>query len=312
MNRSPVVIGRSAPSAQRNRSANGGNRPWTGRWWGSGIVGFGLTVLLTGCAGDLSERSTEELAGEIPLAEGIERVRVEVHNGTVNLHLQEDRSISYGGGVRRAADTAESLAELEKIPLELAAAPDPADPATLVVTGPRAPKGAQRSMVALQLGLKLPAAIPVEIRIERNGHVTAKERTGALTVRTGRGDLRFEGCAGSIVARTGRGNVIAFDHRGELDITTGVGDMQVFVREPGEQVRLDTGEGTVQCYVPPTAGLRLDARARIGKCGSSFGFLVEHPTQYSAVMTGARGDERTKIVLRTGKGHLSLGGKRFE
>ncbi|MCA8951741.1 MAG: hypothetical protein KDE27_19690, partial [Planctomycetes bacterium] len=189
--------------------------------------------------------------------------------------------------------------------------PDPADPGTLVVRAPRLAAGVPR-MLALELGLKLPAELAVGIAIEHNGHVTARDRRGPLTVTTGRGDLRFEQCAAPITARTGRGNVIAFDHAGDLVLETAVGDMQVFVRRPGERIRLDTGEGTVQCYIPPTTGFRLDARAQIGKCGSSFGFPVEHPSEYSAAMTGARGDERTEILLRTGKGHLSLGAKTFE
>ncbi|MDO8348983.1 MAG: hypothetical protein Q7T30_02015, partial [Planctomycetota bacterium] len=222
------------------------------------------------------------------------------------------RAIGYGGGVRRAADTAADLAILERIPVQLVAAPDPGDTTTLVVRGPALTDDLPRGIVGLELGLHIPADIPVEIRVEQSGHVTVVNRTTPLEVHTGRGDLRFERCGAAIKARTGRGNVIASDHRGDIDIRAAVGDMQVFVREPGTRIRLDTGQGTIQCYVPPTTGCRVDARAQIGRCGTSFGFPVETVAKYGAAMVGERGDARTEIVLRTGSGHLSLGARVYE
>jgi len=264
---------------------------------------------LAGCSGDFAYRSTAELSGSIALPEGIRKVRFEIDNGTVGMDVTEANEIRYAGGARRAGNSPEALAEVEAIELEMVGVVDSGDPATLVVRGPAAPPG-QTAVLALELGIRLPAHLEVELTITHNGHITAANRKGALTAGTGRGDLRFEHCRGA-TARTGRGNVIAFDHRGDLDLITGIGDMQVFVREPGEQIRLDTGQGTVQCYIPPTAGFRVDARAEVGRCGSSFGLDVDNPSAYSAVMTGTRGDGHTGIVLRTGKGYLTLGSKTF-
>ena len=57
---------------------------------------------------------------------------------------------------------------------------------------------------------------------------------------------------------------------------------------------------------PTTVGLASEAPV-LGTIGS-----VENPSKYSAAMTGSRGDEKTKILLRTGKGHLSLGTKIYD
>ena len=269
-------------------------------------------VLFPSCGDSLGHRSVAEMSGSLPIGESIRRIRVEIQNGTVGMDMHADRAVGFGGGVRRAADSAADLAILEQIPVQMVAAPDPADATTLVVRGPALSATMPRGIVGLELGLHVPADLPVEIRVEQSGHVTVVRRTAPLEVHTGRGDLRFERCEGAIKARTGRGNVIAFDHRGDIDIRAAVGDMQVFVREPGSRIRLDTGQGTIQCYVPPTTGCRVDARAQIGRCGTSFGFPTETVQKYGAAMVGARGDGRTEIVLRTGSGHLSLGARAFE
>ena len=148
--------------------------------------------------------------------------------------------------------------------------------------------------------------------ITGSGHVTIANRTASTDVQTGRGDLRFEHCACRVKARTGRGMVIAFDHRGDLDIHTMVGDMQAFVREPGDLIRLVTGQGTVQCHVPSTIEFDLDARAEIGDIGNGFGLQVEKVLDYGRVLIGKRGSIRTKVVLRIGSGHLSIAPREFE
>lgn len=269
-------------------------------------------VLVAACDGALGHRSVAEMAGSLPIGQSIRKVRFEIQSGTVGMDSQAERAVRYGGGVRRAADSAPELAALEAIPVELVAEPDPAEPTTLVVRGPAIPATGPRGVLGLELGLHVPPDLPVEIRIAGSGHVTVANRRAPLVVHTGRGDLNFQACEGATEARTGRGNVIVFDHRGDVDIRTMTGNMQVFVREPGTRIRLDSGQGTIQCYVPPTTGLRLDARAQIGRCGSSFGFAHETIGTYGAAMVGERGDGRTGIVLRTGSGHLSLGARDFE
>ena len=266
--------------------------------------------------GGLSHRSVVDLDEVVPLGQDIETVRIEIQNGTVTLSVPSadgagDGQIAYRGGVRRAADTAEELARIEQIPFRLQAETDAQRPRTLVLRGPRLPSESS-ALLALELGIRMPSALALEIAVAGNGHVTVGHRTGRTTVETGRGDLRFEGVGGPVQAQTGRGNVIAFDHRGDLDLETRVGDMQAFVREPGVLLRLVSGKGTVQCGVPPDTEFELDARAEIGRIGADFGLEAEVVGSYGAALVGARGSGRTKVVMRTGSGHIAFRAKPFD
>jgi hypothetical protein len=132
-----------------------------------------------------------------------------------------------------------------------------------------------------------------------------------LHLTTQRGDLSLLRCSGPAQLKTGRGNTLVSDHCGDIDVEAMVGDMQVFVREPGKRIKLVTGEGNVQCLVPPDTGFRLDARTTTGKVANGFGVPLER-VEYTSSMVGERGDARTSIVMRAETGHLSLSHKRFE
>ena len=270
-----------------------------------GLVLLGL-LPLGACDGGLSHRSLAEFAGSLPIGAEVRRVRVEIQNGTVGIDVQDERAVKFGGGIRRAADTAAELEVLKAIATDLTAAIDPADPTTMVVRGARLDDAGQRGVIAYELGLHVPADLELEVVLANNGQVTVANRRAPLKVTTGRGDLRFQNCEGGVKAQTGRGNVIAFGAKGRIDIETMVGDMQVFVPEPGDLLRLRTGQGTIQCHIPPNTGFVCSARAQIGRAGSSFGLTQEKTTEYGAAMTGQHGDGRTKIVLATGSGYLSL------
>jgi len=266
-----------------------------------------LCLATVACTGGLSHRSVAELAGELPVSQVVTRVRIELQDGTIGIDSGAAGVVDYRGGVRRAADSAEELARLEQIPLQLMAAPDPADPTVMVVRGPLRDEIGPASVFAFELGIHVPPGIALEVRILGNGNVTVANREAPTDVETGRGDLRFPGCRGGLRARTGRGNVIAFEHHGDIDILTKVGDMQAFVPEPGEHLRLVTGQGTVQCHVPAGLDFELDARAETGRAvAEAFDLKSEMVGEFGAVLTGVRGTGRTKIVLRTGSGHLSL------
>jgi hypothetical protein len=285
------------------------------------VLGFGALVVAAvvvawTAGGELGHRSVDQTSAIVPIGQDVDTVRIEIENGTVNVDVllpgADARVVDYKVGVRRAADTAEQLRELEGIPFTLAVANDAAAPRTLVLRGPVLPP-ASTALLALELAaVRLPSAIALEVAVRGNGHVTIGHRTGSTSVHTGRGDLRFERCGGPVRADTGRGNVIAFDHRGDLDLSTRIGDMQAFVREPGTTLRLVTGKGTVQCGVPEDVGFALDARAEIGRIGADFGLAAERVGSYGAVLVGERGSRRTKVVLRTGEGHLAFKAKRFE
>ncbi len=283
--------------------------PRPSRWTGlaTGVV---MCFLVVGCGGPLGHRSTAQFDGELAIPDGIAKLRVEVPTGTVGVVPGEGRTIRYQGGVRRAADSAASLANLEAIALQFAAAPDPADPTLLVVRAPGIPAGQPPGVFGLEVGLFVPAGLPLEVVVAGNGHVTMADRAAPTKVRTNRGDLRFERCKADVAARTGTGNVIAFDQVGDVDLETGLGDMQVFVEKPARRITLVTGQGTVQCHVPDTCGFVVDAVASVGKIGNGFGLEVEQKG-YSGALRGQRGDGAVEIVLRTGSGHLSLSPKRW-
>src|SRR5262245_45255852 len=72
--------------------------------------------LAGGCGGSLSERAVAEMANTLPIGPSIERVRIEIQNGTLGVDVSSERTVAVQGGVRRAADTAEDLARLQQIP----------------------------------------------------------------------------------------------------------------------------------------------------------------------------------------------------
>ncbi len=274
----------------------------------AGVLGL-LLLAPAGCGGPLSWRSVAEFAAEVPVAPGIKTVRIEVQNGSIGVEAAGAGVVSVAGGLRRAADTEEELARLERIPAGLEVVADPARPETLVLRGPVLPPDA-KALLAFELrAIRVPADLALEVVVAANGHVTVARREAATTVTTARGDLRFEDCRGSIDARTRQGRVIAFGHHGDLALHTGVGDMQALVREPGTRLLLETGSGTIQCFVPPATEFDVDARAEVGKIGNGFGLPVTKPSKYSAAMVGRQGSGRTKVILRTGDGALSFAPK---
>jgi hypothetical protein len=277
----------------------------------AGAAGACLLVVAGGCGGPLSWRSVAEFAADVPIPAGVKTVRIEIQNGTVGVDVGPAGTVTLAGGVLRAADTKEELERLEQIPPGLRVVPDPQRPDTLVLRGPDLPAQAQ-ALYAFELrAVRVPADLALEIAVEANGHAMVRNREAAIEVTTGRGDLRFEDCRGSLSGRTNHGNVIVVHHRGDIALRTDHCDMQAFVREAGTQLQLVTGGGTVQCLVPADLEFDVDARAETGKIGNGFGLPVTKPNKYSAVMVGKRGSARTQVVLRTGEGALSFAPNQF-
>lgn len=274
-----------------------------------------------GCGGSLGHRSYAEFRGGAALPANVRSVRVEVENGSIGVLAQaatEGQRVTWKGGVRRAASTAEVLLEVERVPAEFTLLADPADPTVLIVRAPQLPQVpnvpdlALNAILGVEASVFLPAELAVDIRVTGSGHVAVGAREAAVIVDTGRGDLRLTSCRGPARLRSGNGMTIVDDHSGDLDVQVVTGAMQVFVREPQKSIRLVTRQGDIQCYVPPATSFRVDGRAEIGKVGNGFGLEMRKVGDYSALLTGVRGDGATEIVLRTGSGHLSLNHKVFQ
>lgn len=266
---------------------------------------------LAACSGGLAERSVVPIQGQLPWPDGLLRLRVELGDGRVEVVAGAAQGIRFRGAVRRAADTVDELRRFEAAGTELTLTADPAATGTFVLRGPVRPEDLRGGVLATELLLDLPPDLPLRVEIAGSGGFVAEHRTADTAFLANRGDVRLLHCVGAALLHTGHGTIIVDDHSGDLDVETGVGDMQVFVRRPGTRLRLVNGLGNVQCYVPPDVGFRVDARAQTGKIANGFGLPVEKPASYSATMVGQRGDGRTEIVLRTGTGHLSLSHKTF-
>ena len=269
---------------------------------------FGV-LLLCAVMGSCANRSVVTTQGALSYGPNVKKIRIEMTNGTLDVAVLEEGAsaskVTWQGGLRRDSLSEEGLIEIEKVPTMLSGALDPDEPTTFVVRCPISPEGIE-GMIAYEGSVRVLATMPIEVVVTNNGHVTMVGRRAFSKITTRRGDLRFEQCSGGIEANTGQGVLIAYDHEGDLDVRTGLGDMQVFMTTLGEQVTLSTGQGTVQCHVPWESEFEVDARAEIGRIGNDFDFEVRKVGEYSAAMTGVRGKGDAEVILRTASGHISL------
>jgi len=270
-----------------------------------------ITLGPVACSG--GHRSIASLSGSLVIGPEIRSIAIELVDGSLEIlaAAPDSQGLEYQGILRRAATTVDDLAQLERLPLGLLAQTDPENPARLVVRGPMRPAElAGRSVLGLELTVRLPAHLALQANVTGSGHLTVEDRRNTVQLRTGRGDLRVTGCIGSADISTGTGMTIVYEHRGDLSVDTMLGDMQVFMREPRDLIRLVTGHGNIQCLVPPDSGFRLDARAETGKVSNGFGLPLERQG-YCSSMVGDRGDRHTEIVMRTSSGSLSLSYKNW-
>ncbi|MGE3173655.1 MAG: hypothetical protein AB7O97_13610 [Planctomycetota bacterium] len=275
-------------------------------------LALAAAACLASCSGRLGHRSVRPTGGSLPLPAGLQVLRIEIQNGRLEVRPGGRDAVAYEGHIRCGADTAEDLQRFEARGAELRLEADPAAPGTWVLRGPTRPPELMSGVLGVEVRVTAPRDLPLEVRIEGSCDIDVADREAPTSIETRRGDVKCMACHGATRVRVGTGVLIVNDHRGDLDIETRMGQMQVFVREPGELLRLVSGNGDVQCIIPPSTGFRVDARAETGKVHTSFGLPVDRVTAYSAVMTGQRGDGRTEIVLRTGSGHLSLSHKTFD
>ena len=287
----------------------------------STVAAVASLLLLTACGGALGERHLEPMQGEIALPEGVRTVRFEGATASFKVLSRDekgqpviDRKILYRGKLRLAADTPEQLHALRAVTarLEVAAGAGSAD--TLVVQAPSMPPGADpmHSVLGAEITVWLPAELSLELEARDGGYLEVEDRVGTVRMATGRGDLRLSRNRGDAVLRTGAGVTIVDRHEGNLEVQSKAGEVQAWVRKPGETLRIVTGKGNIQCLVPGETSLRADVRCEQGKIANGFGFPVERVLEFGAAMTGQRGDGRTEVVLRSGKGVLSLSHHAFD
>ena len=267
-----------------------------------------LAVLLPAC----SHRSIIAIEGSVPVPADVRAVVFTMQNGLLDLVCDAGPSVRYEGQLRRSGDTQELLAAVEQIPGVFTAARAPEHPDILIITLPGVGDDLRgHAFVATEAKVHIPATLETTVTVTGNGQLQIEGLHAPLHLATPRGDLTAMRCSGPAQLKTDRGNTLVSEHCGDIDVETMVGDITVFVREPGKRIRLVTAEGNVQCFVPPDTGFRLDARARTGKVANGFGVPLERDG-YTSWMVGDHGDARTSIVLRSEKGNLSLSHRRFE
>lgn len=274
-----------------------------------------LALLAASCSGSLSHRSIKQVVGDLDVPAGITKVRIVSRMGSLEVDAAPERRLHYRGECMRAADTAEHLAELETSGSEFRAAVDPQHPEVLVVSAPELPPDVDplQSILGIEARIALPPDLEIEVEVSGSGHLTAVGRRAAVRLVTGRGDLRISRCQGPAVLRTGGGMTIVDGHAGDVDVHATVGDMQIWVRQPADTVKLVTGSGTIQCHLPPSSGFRLDGRTLQGKAGAAeFDIQPQPVLEFGRVIAGVYGDGRTAVLMHTGIGNLSLRAHTFE
>jgi hypothetical protein len=268
-----------------------------------------LALVLAGCSNGLDYRAKDPVEAALPLPPGIGKLRLRAQTGIFEVVVREGPVVQVRG-VRKCAATAPELLQRLRQP---AAAPvltvDPSDAAIAVLSFPGLPADPdlQVGLVAFEVQVAMPDKVSIDCQIEQAGQVTVDGRHADVTVKTGRGDLRVTACEGRCELLTGAGNTLVHDHRGDLFARAKAGEMQIWITEPGKDLRLVTGQGGVQCHIPADAGFRLDARTLEGKVSAkAFAIQGVQGEDYGAAMTGTHGDGKTEIVMRTGSGYLSL------
>lgn len=279
------------------------------------LLAMAASLLCTACGGALGERHIEPMRGSIELPQGVRTVRFEGSTASLKVLSRDEkgqpvteRNLRYQGKLRFAADTPAQLEAVRGAATRLASAVDPVAADVLVVTTPAMPAGADplHCVLGTELTVWLPEDLALALEAREGGYLEVEHRAAPVRMTTGRGDLRLSSCRGDAVLRTGAGVTIVDRHEGNLEVQAKSGEVQAWVRRPAETIRIVTGKGNIQCLVPAETELRADVRCEQGKIANGFGFPVERVLEFGAAMTGQRGNGRTEVVLRSGKGVLSL------
>jgi hypothetical protein len=271
------------------------------------FVPWVAVLAATACEGRLGHRFDEDFTWSFAVPASVHTVRFALHEGPITILPGAPGRVVWRGTSRRAADTEEGLAALQR--LELRPQPDESEPGVFALRGSVVPF--ELNPVAHRFIVKLVVEVPPDVAIEAKtgfGPMSVENRTGAVRLETRDGVLRIDGCAGPVVARSGRGAVIVQKQTGALDIESGDCDtMQVFVDHIAEGgVRLVAKQGGVQAHVPAGVGFVLDAITRKGRAKNGFDIPVEPVGSDGASMRGEVAGGGPLVHVEVDEGNVSV------
>jgi hypothetical protein len=169
----------------------------------------------------------------------------------------------------------------------------------------------------------LPAGVEIQARTG-NGALTIEAAGASVVAASGNGTVRVLGAAGAVRASSGNGSVTVRDAAGPVNASSGNGSIQVSttsgpvsartgngpitvrmagVSQPGD-MRLSTGNGSIEMWVPENFGARVEARGRrvvIRELAVS-----GHERAGSGRERLSIGDGGAQVRLSTGNGTISL------
>lgn len=235
------------------------------------------SLLAAGCSSFRAEADFELTAAWT----NFERIVVQPRSGSVTLRAEA----SPGGEVAVSGKRFATAASLEEArenvdAFAVVAAPDPADPATLLVTLEIA-GGRDIRNIGANVNIRIP--VPAEARISTANGAVSVERMNRAAVTTSNGAITAAMISGDAELRSSNGQIRATDVTGGLtaDSSNGV----IVAERIGGTCRLETSNG------------RIEAREISGiEAVSSNGSI--------AVVARPRADE--SIALRTSNGSISI------
>jgi hypothetical protein len=246
------------------------------------------------------------IAGVFDVAAEVAVVRVKLPSGSITVQPSDDGRIHYEGATLKAASRAEVFEALAPIALDLTAE---VSGDTLVLTAPALPAGVDDpgAVLVARVAMSVPRHLALDLDTAR-GPVAVVGRDAPVAIHTGSGDLRIDGVHGNAVAVTGSGNAIVANHQGSLELRSEHGDHLVYVDWLGPGgVKLAVGTGSVQCNLPPAAGLDLDLRTELGEISSGYPIALEQIGKGGAAGRGHVGAEpRLPVEIRCKIGSISV------
>jgi DUF4097 and DUF4098 domain-containing protein YvlB len=140
-----------------------------------------------------------------------------------------------------------------------------------------------------------------------NGRVTVGQTEGRVNVSTGSGDVQVDGANGPVNVTTGNGRVFIATAKGSVAATTGNGDIDVRIKSLPieEDMRFNSGSGSIRVMLPANYNGRIDAMTGNGNLNSDFEISVVGRLD-SHHVRGTIGSGGPLMRLSTGNGTIEL------